>query len=155
MREPVTLVVAAGVVIEGGRVLLAQRKRGAHLEGAWELPGGKVDPGEDPRAAVRRELAEELGIDVEVGEILDVTFHRYVEAGRTCLLLFFEATRTPGSSEPRALDVAAFEWGDAAALDPARFPAADIPVLRKIRALLEPGSAPLPTIPRETSSDPN
>src|SRR5208283_1780936 len=103
MPEPVTLVVAAGVVIERGRVLLAQRKRGAHLEGAWELPGGKVDPGEDPRAAVRRELAEELGLDVEVGEVVDVTFHRYAEAGRTVLLLFFEATRTAGSPEPRAL----------------------------------------------------
>ena len=47
-----TIVVAAGVVIERGRVLLTQRKAGAHLGGVWELPGGKVDPGEDPRDAL-------------------------------------------------------------------------------------------------------
>jgi 8-oxo-dGTP diphosphatase len=105
---PQTLLVAAGVVIEKGRVLLAQRKRGAHLAGKWELPGGKVEPGEDPRVTVRRELLEELGIEVVAGEVLDVTFHDYPEAGRRVLLLFFEASRLPGSPEPRAVDVAAF-----------------------------------------------
>ena len=95
-----TVIVAAGVVIEGGRVLLSQRKRGTHLAGAWELPGGKVDAGEDPREAVRRELREELGIEVTVGEILDVTFHRYADANKSVLLLFFEASRVPGSAAP-------------------------------------------------------
>jgi 8-oxo-dGTP diphosphatase len=131
-----TLLVAAGVVIEGGRVLLTQRKPGAHLAGAWELPGGKVNDGEDPRDALRRELAEELGIDVWVGEIVDVTFHRYLEAGKTILLLFFEATRVSGSAEPRALDVAAFEWAGVDGLDPARFPAGDVSVVAKVRARL-------------------
>ncbi len=132
-----TVVVAAGVIIERGRVLLAQRKPGTHLEGAWELPGGKVEDGEDPRGALRRELAEELGIDVSVGDVIEVTSHRYVEASKTVLLLFFEATRTPGSPEPRALDVAAFEWADTAGLVAARFPAADTAVLAKVRARLE------------------
>ncbi|HEY4013457.1 MAG TPA: (deoxy)nucleoside triphosphate pyrophosphohydrolase [Polyangiaceae bacterium] len=133
-----TLLVAAGVVIEDGRVLLSQRKRGTHLEGAWELPGGKVEPGEDPRDAVRRELREELGIDVTVGEIMDVTFHLYAEAQKAVLLLFYEAARAPGSPEPRAIEVAAVAWAGADSLDPARFPPADVAVLAKIRERLAP-----------------
>jgi 8-oxo-dGTP diphosphatase len=131
-----TVVVAAGIVVEGGRVLLTQRKAGTHLAGAWELPGGKVLPGEDPREALRRELQEELGIDVAVGEIVDVTFHRYPEADKAVLLLFFEARRTDVSAEPRAIDVADFTWGGPDALDPARFPPADVAVLGKVRVRL-------------------
>jgi 8-oxo-dGTP diphosphatase len=131
-----TVVVAAGVLIEGGRVLLTQRRSGTHLAGAWEFPGGKVDPGEDPREALRRELAEELGIDARAGEILDVTFHRYEEAGKAVLLLFFEATRAPGSPDPRALEVAAFRWATKVDLDPAHFPPADVEVLKKVRGRL-------------------
>jgi 8-oxo-dGTP diphosphatase len=131
-----TVVVAAAVVIEHGRVLLTRRKAGTHLAGAWELPGGKVQQGEDPREALRRELREELGIDAVAGEIVDVTFHRYEDAGKAVLLLFFEATRAPGSPEPRAIDVAALKWADAGALDPAAFPPADVAVLAKVRARL-------------------
>ena len=136
MVDAPTVLVAAGVVIERGRVLLTRRKAGTHLGGLWELPGGKVHPDEDPREALRRELGEELGIDVTVGEVFDVTFHRYEEAQKSVLLLFFEATRVPGSAEPRAVDVAAFEWADAQGLEPARFPEADRVVLGKLRAKL-------------------
>lgn len=130
------MLVAAAVLVEGGRVLLTQRKAGAHLAGKWEFPGGKVEPGEDPRAALRRELAEELGIDAEVGEIVDVTFHRYEDAQKAVLLLFFEAARRPGSPEPQSLDVAAFQWAGADALDPALFPPADVAILDKVRTKL-------------------
>jgi len=132
----VTIVVAAGVIVEDGLVLLTQRKAGTHLAGVWEFPGGKVQPGEDPRDALRRELREELGLDVAVGEILEVTFHRYEEAQKAVLLLFFEALRLPASAEPRAIDVAAYEWAGAEGLDPARFPAADVAVLQKVRERL-------------------
>jgi 8-oxo-dGTP diphosphatase len=131
-----TILVAAAVMYEAGRVLLTQRKAGAHLEGLWEFPGGKVEAGEDPRAALARELREELGIEATVGEIVDVTFHRYEEAEKAVLLLFFEAARTPSSPEPRAVDVAAFQWAGVDALDPARFPPADVGVLAKVRARL-------------------
>jgi 8-oxo-dGTP diphosphatase len=137
-----TVLVAAGVVVEAGRVLLTQRKAGSHLAGKWELPGGKVENGEDPRSALARELTEELGITVSVGEILEVTFHRYEEADKSVLLLFFEAKRTPASPPPCALDVAAFEWAGADALAPERFPPADVDVLRKVRSLLEKGPFP-------------
>jgi 8-oxo-dGTP diphosphatase len=136
-HAPPTVLVAAGVVIEGGRVLLSQRKQGTHLAGAWELPGGKVDAGEDPRETVRRELREELGIDVVVGDILEVTFHRYEDANKAVLLLFYEAARSRGSPDPSAVEVAAVEWAGVEGLDPARFPPADVAVLAKIRARLE------------------
>lgn len=131
-----TIIVVAGIVYRENTVLLTQRKADAHLAGAWEFPGGKVEDGEEPRAALARELHEELGISVEVGDIVEVTYHHYVEAGRAVLLLFYEATLRPESPAPIVKDVAAFEWGTLAALDPARFPAADIDVLRKVRARL-------------------
>ncbi|MCL2448341.1 MAG: (deoxy)nucleoside triphosphate pyrophosphohydrolase [Polyangiaceae bacterium] len=134
-----TVVVAAAVLVEVGRVLLTQRKAGKHLAGAWEFPGGKVLPGEDPRAGLEREIREELGMEVQAGEIIDVTFHRYDDppaAPMAVLLLFFEVARVPGSPEPRALDVAAFAWAGPEDLDPARFPPADVGVLTKVRRRL-------------------
>ncbi len=131
-----TYIVAAGILIEGGKVLLSRRKKGSHLEGKWEFPGGKAEAGEDPRAALRRELEEELGITTRIGEIVDVTFHRYDDADKSVLLLFFEATREPGSAEPRAIDVAEVAWRGLAELDPATFPPADVAVLAKVCARL-------------------
>src|SRR5215472_9437380 len=128
-----TVLVAAAILVEDGRVLVTQRKTGTHLAGAWEFPGGKVEAGEDPREALRRELREELGIDARVGEIVDVTFHRYDEAEKAVLLLFFDAVRVAGSPAPQALDVAAFMWATAGELDPAAFPPADVAVLSKVR----------------------
>jgi 8-oxo-dGTP diphosphatase len=134
-----TVVVSAAVLIEHGRVLLTQRKSGTHLAGAWEFPGGKVEAGEDPREALRRELREEVGLSATVGEIVDVTFHPYPDApggGKAVLLLFFEATREPGSGEPRALDVAAVRWARGHEIDERQFPPADVAVLRKVMTRL-------------------
>jgi 8-oxo-dGTP diphosphatase len=132
-----TDIVAAGVVVEAGRVLLSRRKKGTHLAGRWEFPGGKAEPGEDPRAALRRELEEELGIFTRVGEIVDVTFHRYDDADKAVLLLFFLAEREPGSPAPRAIDVAEVKWASEADLDPALFPPADVAILAKVSALVD------------------
>ncbi len=133
MEALVTVVVAAAIVVEHERVLITQRKRGSHLEGLWEFPGGKVEDGEDPKQALVREMREELGLDVIVGDVVDVTFHRY--EAKSVLLLFYAAMRST-AAKPRALDVAAFEWASAAELDPARFPAADVAVLDKVRRLV-------------------
>jgi 8-oxo-dGTP diphosphatase len=62
-------IVVAGAVIEGSVVLIAQRRRPAELAGRWELPGGKVAPGETEPAALARELAEELGVDTDAVEV--------------------------------------------------------------------------------------
>lgn len=127
----------AGVIVEGARVLLSQRKSGTHLAGAWEFPGGKVEPGEDPRDALVRELREELGIEVDVGDPLEITFHRYET--KSVLLLFFAAKRTARSAEPRAIDVAAVRWASVEELRDVEFPPADVAVLAKVRAQLRGG----------------
>jgi 8-oxo-dGTP diphosphatase len=131
-----TVVVAAAVMIEGNRVLLTQRKAGTHLAGAWEFPGGKVEAGEDPREALRRELREEVGISAIAGEIVDVAFHRYADADKAVLLLFFEAWLEAGSPGPSPIDVAAVRWAGAGELDDRDFPPADVAVLRKVRGRL-------------------
>jgi 8-oxo-dGTP diphosphatase len=130
---PPTLVSAA-VVVRAGRVLLTQRKSGTHLAGAWEFPGGKVEPGEDPRDALARELGEEIGVTAVVGSIVEVTFHRY--PSKDVLLLFYEATLAAGSAEPQALDVAAVRWAEASELRDELFPPADVAVLARVRARL-------------------
>src|SRR5258708_38496321 len=73
----IVLVAAVALIDADGRVLLAERPEGKHLAGMWEFPGGKVQPGEMPEAALIRELAEELGIDVEASCLAPFTFASY------------------------------------------------------------------------------
>lgn len=131
-RPPI--VVVAAVLIENGRVLVTCRPDGTHLAGAWEFPGGKVEAGEDPRAALARELREEIGVETEIGDIIEVVFHRYPE--KDVLLLFFAARRLATSPEPRALEVAGIDWRAQHELTAADFPPADVAVLEKIRRIL-------------------
>jgi 8-oxo-dGTP diphosphatase len=80
-ERPVVLVAAVALVDEDGRVLVACRPAGKAMAGLWEFPGGKVDPGETPEAALIRELAEELDIDVEASCLAPFTFasHAYLD----------------------------------------------------------------------------
>ena len=121
-----TVLVAAGVIIDGRRVLLTQRMPGAHLEGSWEFPGGKVEPGEAPEQALVRELREEIGVGATVGDILDVTFWRYER--KDVLLLFYRAHVIEGDIRDR--------WAALDELATLNFPPADVKVLEKVRALL-------------------
>jgi len=72
-----TVIVTAGLIIDQGKVLVTQRKEGSAQGLLWEFPGGKVKEGEEPREALRRELREELDIEVEVGRIFEAVFHLY------------------------------------------------------------------------------
>lgn len=132
--DAVTVLVVAAVVIENGRVLVTQRPAGSHLQGLWEFPGGKVEPDEDPRDALARELNEELGIDSCVGDVVDIAFHRY--ESKNVLLLFFRTSIPASSPSPRAIDVADFAWRAAAELIDDDFPPADVKILGKVRTLL-------------------
>lgn len=69
--------VTAAVIIEDRKLLLARRAPGEKLAGMWELPGGKVEPGETPQECLRRELLEELSMTAEVGEIIATTVYHY------------------------------------------------------------------------------
>ena len=72
--------VAAGAVVRDQKLLIARRKPGESLEGMWELPGGKFEPGETAEQCLMRELAEELGLSVEIIEPLGVHTHYYPKA---------------------------------------------------------------------------
>ncbi|OFW08605.1 MAG: hypothetical protein A3H27_09110, partial [Acidobacteria bacterium RIFCSPLOWO2_02_FULL_59_13] len=83
--------VVAALLFENNRVLVCQRPHQGDFPGKWEFPGGKIEPGEDPQAALRRELQEELGIVAEIGEEVWRVEHQY--AGRAPVLLLFFAVR--------------------------------------------------------------
>lgn len=127
-----TVIVAAAVILDGARVLLTQRPGGTHLAGAWEFPGGKLEAGESPEDALRREIVEELGVTIDVGDIVDVTFWRY--PAKDVLLLFYRAQIASG--EVANLGVAAHAWVAPEDLDGYTFPPADVRVVEKVRALL-------------------
>lgn len=99
-------VVAAALILDG-RLLLAQRTRPPALAGLWELPGGKVEPGETAGAAVRRELFEELGVEVTAGERIGGD----VPLPDGLVLRAYRAELVSGT--PRPLDHAALRWVDA------------------------------------------
>jgi 8-oxo-dGTP diphosphatase len=79
--------VSAGLIFRSGKLLITQRHARAHLGGLWEFPGGKREPGETFEQCLVRELREELGVEVVVGELFDTVEHAYPE--RTVSLKFF------------------------------------------------------------------
>ena len=125
--------VAAAMVFERGRLLVTQRPAGSHLEGLWEFPGGKREPGEGWEECLRRELREELEIEVEVGPLFEEVRFRYPE--KEVLLRFYLARRTGG--EPRAVGCAAWEWVDAQGLSGKEFPPADARLLERLASSRE------------------
>src|SRR5205085_11682320 len=98
--------------------------------GKWEFPGGKIEAEEDPRDSLRREIREELGVDVQPGRISEVLYHRYPE--RSVLLLFYHCRWISG--EPRAIDVKSFAWAGPTELGGYDFLEADIVFVRRIAA---------------------
>ncbi len=101
------MTVAAAVIEQNGRVLIAQRRRGDRHELKWEFPGGKVEPGETPAQALRRELKEELDIEAEIGgEIVRYEFE-YFQGPRVSLIFYWILTY---SGEPRNLCFEKIIW---------------------------------------------
>jgi 8-oxo-dGTP diphosphatase len=125
-----TVLVAAAVVVRDGKVLLTRRMKGAHLADLWEFPGGKLEPGEAPEAAVVRECREECDVEVRVRDIFDVTFHRYDT--KDVLLLFYECELVSG--EVKHLGVADHAWVDPLSIRNYPLPPADVNVVTKLEA---------------------
>lgn len=117
--------VAAAVIERPGEFLLAQRPAGKPYPGYWEFPGGKIEPGEDARAALVRELAEELGIEVREATPWITRVYSYTHA--TVRLHFFRVTRWDG--EPRPLEDQAIRWQRVEAPDVSPMLPANAPVL--------------------------
>jgi 8-oxo-dGTP diphosphatase len=127
-------VVAAALVDGEGRVLLQQRAPGRAMAGLWEFPGGKVEAGERPEAALARELEEELGIRVDVEALTPAAFASADNEGRHMLLLLYLCREWRG--EPRPLDAAALKWLRPAEMAALPMPPADEPLIPLLDALI-------------------
>jgi 8-oxo-dGTP diphosphatase len=125
------LVVAALIVNSSDEVLVTQRRADQDLGGFWEFPGGKVEPGEAPEAALARELREELGVETQVGRIWDVLFHRY--PAYDVYMLVYRVALAAGAA-PRAVEVADMRWVQRAALGEVRILPADAPLVARLVA---------------------
>jgi 8-oxo-dGTP diphosphatase len=122
--------VVAGVVRrEDGLLLITQRLADDTLGGYWEFPGGKVDPGEELKAALWRELKEEIGVETEIGAEIYRVIHAYPD--RDVRLYFFDARILSG--EPRKIEVADLRWVTAEDLMKYQFPEADRALLDQLR----------------------
>jgi len=124
-----TLVVAAALIDDEGRVLLARRPAGKQHAGLWEFPGGKVEPGETPQAALVRELAEELGVTIDATVLEPVSFSESPGA-RHLVLLLYRCRRWQG--EAQALDAAEIRWVSPAAFGAFAMPPADVPLAQAL-----------------------
>jgi 8-oxo-dGTP diphosphatase len=121
--------VMAGVLLDdNGCVLLAQRPAGKHLAGFWEFPGGKLEAGETPLAALARELLEELGIHVRDAEPLVCLPWRYED--RELLLDAWRVSSWRG--EPRSLEAQPLQWMLPASVDPMILAPADRVILAEL-----------------------
>jgi mutator protein MutT len=126
------IVVVAAIIEQDDAFLLTRRQKGVHLEGLWEFPGGKIDPGETHVDALTRELREELDVDVDVHELRFRTTHDYDDRS---VALYFYRCRLRGT--PRPLLGQQMRWVPRAELAALGFPPADAEL---IKTLTEPGA---------------
>jgi len=119
-----TLIVTAGVIIKQGKVLVTQRKEDSSQGLLWEFPGGKVKEGEEPREALRRELKEELDIEVEVGMIFEAVYHPYPK--EPILLLAYHCRIEKGVLKP--VGCHDLQWVNLKELEELSMPPADDPI---------------------------
>jgi 8-oxo-dGTP diphosphatase len=127
----IVLVSAVALIDPDGRVLLAQRPEGKSLAGLWECPGGKVDPGETPEAALIRELREELGIETKASCLAPLTFASHSYDDFHLLMPLFACRRWEGIATGREGQTLA--WVRPEKLRDYPMPPADIPLIPILR----------------------
>ncbi|MDD1781342.1 (deoxy)nucleoside triphosphate pyrophosphohydrolase [Enterovibrio sp. ZSDZ35] len=128
------ILVVAGVIRDGHKILITQRFDSDEGLGLWEFPGGKVELGESEQEALARELFEELGVEVEVGAFQLETRHTYPT--KTICLRSYECTITSGEITLHCHQ--AMAWVDANALGDYRFSSADKPLVAKLQSKKNP-----------------
>jgi 8-oxo-dGTP diphosphatase len=136
------VVAAAALVDPNGAILLSQRPAGKQLAGLWEFPGGKVDAGESPEAALCRELREELAITVVPADLVPLTFASHAYEDFHLLMPLYLCRQWAGT--PRGLEGQALAWAGAEALGHYPMPPADGPLVaffQRTGVLTEEGSA--------------
>ncbi|MFI0395720.1 8-oxo-dGTP diphosphatase MutT [Paracoccus jiaweipingae] len=130
-----TVLVAAVALIDiDGRVLLAQRPPGKSMAGLWEFPGGKIEPGETPEAALIRELHEELGIDTWQSCLAPLSFASHSYDDFHLLMPLYACRRWGGTPHPREGQTLA--WARVSELRNYPMPPADLPLIPVLRDLL-------------------
>ena len=130
----VVLVSAVALVDVDGRVLLAQRPAGKSMAGLWEFPGGKVEPGESPEAALIRELKEELGIDTWQSCLAPLTFASHAYDDFHLLMPVFVCRKWEGTPQPK--EGQTLKWAPVNTLRDYPMPPADIPLIAMMRDML-------------------
>jgi len=125
--------VAAGLIFRNGKLLITQRHVDSYLGGLWEFPGGKREQRETFQDCLARELHEELGVGVSVGDAVEEIYHAYPD--RTVNIKFFLCRLNHGEPQPR--QCAAVTWVSRSELSSYGFPAADAKLLEKLRSNLE------------------
>ena len=131
---PTVLVSAVALIDRDGRVLLAQRPAGKRMAGLWEFPGGKIETGETPEAALIRELGEELGIDTAESCLAPLTFASHSYDDFHLLMLVYVCRKWSGT--PRPLEGGELAWVRASRLRDYDMPPADIPLIPVLQYLL-------------------
>jgi 8-oxo-dGTP diphosphatase len=126
--EPKPILVAAGILVQGDRILACQRRHDDPYGLQWEFPGGKLEPNENPKQALRRELAEELSIDPDIGDQVFRLQHRYPD--RFVEVVFFVVPGYRGVMRNRAFE--AVVWARRSELDQLPFLEADRELVRRI-----------------------
>jgi 8-oxo-dGTP diphosphatase len=134
MAKPIVLVAACALIDADGRILLAQRPAGKAMAGLWEFPGGKLEPDEAPEATLRRELAEELGIDVPEDHLNPLTFASHAYAEFHLLMPFYWARVWDGI--PTGREGQALAWVRPARLGDYPMPPADLPLVMALQDYL-------------------
>jgi 8-oxo-dGTP diphosphatase len=134
MTKPILLVAAAALIDADNRVLIAKRPEGKSLAGLWEFPGGKVSPGETPEEALRRELKEELSIDVCETCLAPFTFASHAYKDFHLLMPLFICRNWDGEMEPQ--EGQEIKWVRATRLADYPMPPADAPLIPWLRDLL-------------------
>lgn len=124
-----TLIVTAAVIKDGNKILIAQRKKGSHLELKWEFPGGKANLGENAEDCLIREIKEELNFDIAIEEIFDIICHDYDD--RKIILMCYVCTIAKG--KPEKIDCNDFTWVTPDEMDQYDFAPADLKIVKKIK----------------------
>ena len=127
LDRPQKLVVA-GLITDGDRILITQRMASQAMPLKWEFPGGKIEHGESPVQALRRELLEEIGVPVQIGRIWDVLYHAY-PAFDLLMLIYVCAIE---SGQPSCCEVEDLAWVLPRELTDYDILAADAPVVRRL-----------------------
>jgi 8-oxo-dGTP diphosphatase len=136
VASPLLLTVVAAALVDRGRVLVQQRAPDRSMAGLWEFPGGKLEAGETPEAALVRELGEELGIAVRPAALRPLAFASAALGERHLLLLLYLIAEWDGV--PTALDASAVRWETPAALRRLPMPPADVPLVDALERWLSP-----------------